>query len=184
MKTFKVAVLIPHGNIQFKLIQEQKLFCSQTKIVKATPFLCILEKFEKDIQVELILSKYLKLFQSLTCIPELLPIKIENSRAFRRLNEEVSSLLTDKSFLLGSFLYRIGEFLYGTSKINSQSDFQIQDEDNFKNLSKNIPSTNERIKCRIFQIAVFTINENENCVTWHIEAAKWVRSNQPVLHKD
>ncbi|MBO4727600.1 MAG: hypothetical protein J5631_04180 [Spirochaetaceae bacterium] len=179
MKTFKIAALLPHGNIQTKLQLEQNEFCRKADIIKAAPFLCILEKTEAGTPNSLILSKYSELFQSLPSVPEFSPLKIAHFRAFRNLNDEISIKLSEETFKVGSFLYKSGELLYGSAEIKARASksapsLPVQ-------LENDVQIKSEAIPLKVFQLAVFSINvadENTggNLVTWQAEAAKWIRS--------
>ncbi len=177
MKTFKIAALIPHGNIQTRLQQEQNEFCRRADIIKAAPFLCILEKLKPDRQNDLVLSEYSKLFRSLTAVPELSPLKIAHFRAFRNLNDEISLNLSEETFKVGSFLYKTGELLYGSAEIKALKDPQNAVSAQSLHFADTEPAEtgSEKIPLKVFQIAVFSIKEENNLITWHAEAAKWLR---------
>lgn len=177
MKTFKIAALIPHGNIQTRLQQEQNEFCRRADIIKATPFLCILEKTEAETPNGLLLSKYSELFQSLPSVPEFSPLKIAHFRAFRNLNDEISLRLSEETFKVGSFLYKPGELLYGSAEIKALKDPQNAVSAQSLHFADAEPAEteSEKIPLKVFQIAVFSIKEENNLITWHAEAAKWLR---------
>ena len=192
MKTFKIAAIVPHGNIQSELQQEQHNFCRKAGIIKAAPFLCILEKLESTSTDKAVLAKYSELFRSLKKAPELSPIQIAHFRAFRNLNDEISLCLSEESFKVGSFLYKPGELLYGTAEIKDKKNRQDTTEQPAL-LADALPAENAPIQLKVFQVAVFSIstactastsdnatnNTTEpagaNLVRWHAEDAKWVR---------
>lgn len=175
MKTFKIAALIPHGNIQSKLAQEQNQFCKEARLIKPAPFFCMLEKFETETQDSLILSKYQKLFHTANCVPKLMPLNIEHFRAFRSLNKETSALLSEETLFLGSFLFKTGQFLYGTAEITDGK----TDNKNLMEKAKKSIKADETFTMKVFQIAVYTITENENLITWKLNSAKWIQIKQP-----
>lgn len=178
MKTFKIAALIPHGNTQTRLQQEQNNLCSMSGLIKAVPFLCILEKLKDNTENNQILSKYSSFFQSLKCIPELSPVKIADFRAFRSLNKEISLYLSEETFKAGSFLYKSGELLYAESRIKAFDSNENDISSSVRPISEALPAENEKIQLKVFQIAVFSIEEKQNMLTWHAEAAKWIRCNK------
>ena len=198
MKTFKIAAIVPHGNIQSKLQQEQHDFCRKACIIKAAPFLCVLEKLEEGCKNNQVLDKYSELFRSLKKAPEFSALKIAHFRAFRNLNDEISLNLSEESFKVGSFLYRQGELLYGSAEImaktssisgNTESTTTggepaeaaarkqtAQPQTELLNqLAAAMPEQNAPIPLKVFQLAVFSINTSRNLITWHAEDAKWVR---------
>lgn len=187
MKTFKIAAIVPHGNIQSKLQQEQHDFCRKACIIKAAPFLCVLEKLEEGCKNNQVLDKYSELFRSLKKAPEFSALKIAHFRAFRNLNDEISLNLSEESFKVGSFLYRQGELLYGSAEImaknssisgNTESTTTgsaPQQIEPLCHLAAAMPEQNAPIPLKVFQLAVFSINTSGNLITWHAEDAKWVR---------
>lgn len=191
MKTFKIAAIVPHGNIQSKLQQEQHDFCRKACIIKSAPFLCVLEKLEEGCKNNQVLDKYSELFRSLKKAPEFSALKIAHFRAFRNLNDEISLNLSEESFKVGSFLYRPGELLYGSAEImaktssisgNTESTTNVgapaaaQPKTELLNqLAAAMPEQNAPIPLKVFQLAVFSINTSGNLITWHAEDAKWVR---------
>lgn len=191
MKTFKIAAIVPHGNIQSKLQQEQHDFCRKACIIKAAPFLCVLEKLEEGCKNNQVLDKYSELFHSLKKAPEFSALKIAHFRAFRNLNDEISLNLSEESFKVGSFLYRPGELLYGSTEIMAESHKASGNTESKTNvgapaaakpqtellnqLEAALPEQNAPIPLKVFQLAVFSINTSGNLITWHAEDAKWVR---------
>lgn len=191
MKTFKIAAIVPHGNIQSKLQQEQHDFCRKACIIKAAPFLCVLEKLEEGCKNNQVLDKYSELFRSLKKAPEFSALKIAHFRAFRNLNDEISLKLSEESFKVGSFLYRPGELLYGSAEIMAESHKASGNTESKTNvgapaaakpqtellnqLAAALPEQNAPIPLKVFQLAVFSINTSGNLITWHAEDAKWVR---------
>ena len=191
MKTFKIAALLPHGNIQTVLQQEQNSFCRQADVIKAAPFLLILEKLEADSPSDSVLAGYSELFQSLKSVPELSPLKIAHFRAFRNLNDEISLKLSEETFKVGSFLYKPGELLYGSAEIMAESRNASGNTESKTNvgapraaqpktellnqLEAALPEQNAPIPLKVFQVAVFSINISENLIRWQAEDAKWVR---------
>lgn len=179
MKTFKIAALLPHGNIQTVLQQEQNSFCRKADVIKATPFLLILEKLEADSPSDSVLAGYSELFQSLKSVPELSPLKIAHFRAFRNINDEISLKLSEETFKVGSFLYKTGELLYGTAEKKARIEAETCGSDAILQFSSALPAQNKKIQLKVFQLAVFSIKEDEtpgrNLVSWHAEAAKWLR---------
>lgn len=191
MKTFKIAAIVPHGNIQSKLQQEQHDFCRKACIIKAAPFLCVLEKLEEGCKNNQVLDKYSELFRSLKKAPEFSALKIAHFRAFRNLNNEISLNLSEESFKVGSFLYRPGELLYGSVEIMAESHKASGNTESKTNvgaptaaqpktellnqLAAALPEQNAPIPLKVFQVAVFSINISGNLITWQAEDAKWVR---------
>ena len=205
MKTFKIAAIIPHGNIQSELQQEQHNFCRKAGIIKAAPFLCILEKLESSSPDDAVLAKYSELFRSFKKAPELSPIQIAHFRAFRNLNDEISLCLSEETFKVGSFLYKPGELLYGTAEIKDKKyrkdtpdseDASILTEltEQPALLADALPAENAPVHLIVFQVSVFSISTactantadsagdsttgkpaGANLVRWHAEAAKWIR---------
>lgn len=191
MKTFKIAAIVPHGNIQSKLQQEQHDFCRKACIIKAAPFLCVLEKLEEGCKNNQVLDKYSELFRSLKKAPEFSALKIAHFRAFRNLNDEISLNLSEESFKVGSFLYRQGELLYGSAEIMAESHKASGNTESKTNigaptvaqpktellnqLAAALPEQNAPIPLKVFQLAVFSINISGNLITWQAEDAKWVR---------
>lgn len=191
MKTFKIAAIVPHGNIQSKLQQEQHDFCRKACIIKAAPFLCVLEKLEEGCKNNQVLDKYSELFRSLKKAPKFSALKIAHFRAFRNLNDEISLNLSEESFKVGSFLYRPGELLYGSAEIMAESHKASGNTESKTNigapaaakpqtellnqLAAAMPEQNAPIPLKVFQLAVFSINTSRNLITWHAEDAKWVR---------
>ncbi len=191
MKTFKIAAIVPHGNIQSKLQQEQHDFCRKACIIKAAPFLCVLEKLEEGCKNNQVLDKYSELFRSLKKAPEFSALKIAHFRAFRNLNDEISLNLSEESFKVGSFLYRPGELLYGSTEIMAESHKASGNTESKTNvgapaaakpqtellnqLAAAMPEQNAPIPLKVFQLAVFSINTSGNLITWHAEDAKWMR---------
>ena len=191
MKTFKIAAIVPHGNIQSKLQQEQHDFCRKACIIKAAPFLCVLEKLEEGCKNNQVLDKYSELFRSLKKAPEFSALKIAHFRAFRNLNDEISLNLSEESFKVGSFLYRPGELLYGSAEIMAESHKASGNTESkttggapaaakpqtelLNQLEAALPEQNAPIPLKVFQVAVFSINISGNLITWHAEDAKWVR---------
>lgn len=191
MKTFKIAAIVPHGNIQSKLQQEQHDFCRKACIIKSAPFLFVLEKLEEGCKNKQVLDKYSELFRSLKKAPEFSALKIAHFRAFRNLNDEISLNLSEESFKVGSFLYRPGELLYGSAEIMAESHKASGNTESKTNvgapatakpqtellnqLEAALPEQNTPIPLKVFQVAVFSINISGNLITWHAEDAKWVR---------
>lgn len=191
MKTFKIAAIVPHGNIQSKLQQEQHDFCRKVCIIKAAPFLCVLEKLEEGCKNNQVLDKYSELFRSLKKAPEFSALKIAHFRAFRNLNDEISLNLSEESFKVGSFLYRPGELLYCSAEIMAESHKASGNTESKTNVgapaaakpqtellnqfAAAMPEQNAPIPLKVFQVAVFSINTSGNLITWHAEDAKWVR---------
>ncbi|MBQ4496570.1 MAG: hypothetical protein II973_03610 [Spirochaetaceae bacterium] len=191
MKTFKIAAIVPHGNIQSKLQQEQHDFCRKACIIKAAPFLCVLEKLEEGCKNNQVLDKYSELFRSLKKAPEFSALKIAHFRAFRNLNNEISLNLSEESFKVGSFLYRPGELLYGSAEIMAKTSSISGNTESTTtggepraaqpkteplcHLEAALPEQNAPIPLKVFQLAVFSINTSGNLITWHAEDAKWVR---------
>lgn len=191
MKTFKIAAIVPHGNIQSKLQQEQHDFCRKACIIKAAPFLCVLEKLEEGCKNNQVLDKYSELFRSLKKAPGFSALKIAHFRAFRNLNDEISLNLSEESFKVGSFLYRQGELLYGSAEIMAESHKASGNTESKTNigaptaakpqtellnqLEAALPEQNTPIPLKVFQVAVFSINTSGNLITWQAEDAKWVR---------
>lgn len=191
MKTFKIAAIVPHGNIQSKLQQEQHDFCRKACIIKAAPFLCVLEKLEEGCKNNQVLDKYSELFRSLKKAPEFSALKIAHFRAFRNLNDEISLNLSEESFKVGSFLYRQGELLYGSAEIMAESHKASGNTESKTNigaptaakpqtellnqLAAALPEQNAPIPLKVFQLAVFSINISGNLIRWQAEDAKWVR---------
>ncbi|MBR3812799.1 MAG: hypothetical protein IKK38_02885 [Spirochaetaceae bacterium] len=191
MKTFKIAAIVPHGNIQSKLQQEQYDFCRKACIIKAAPFLCVLEKLEEGCKNNQVLDKYSELFRSLKKAPEFSALKIAHFRAFRNLNNEISLNLSEESFKVGSFLYRPGELLYGSAEIMAESHKASGNTESkttggaptaaqpktelLNQLEAALPEQNSPIPLKVFQVAVFSINTSGNLIRWQAEDAKWVR---------
>lgn len=191
MKTFKIAAIVPHGNIQSKLQQEQHDFCRKACIIKSAPFLFVLEKLEEGCKNKQVLDKYSELFRSLKKAPEFSALKIAHFRAFRNLNDEISLNLSEESFKVGSFLYRPGELLYGSAEIMAESHKASGNTESKTNvgapaaakpqtellnqLAAAMPEQNAPIPLKVFQVAVFSINTSGNLITWQAEDAKWVR---------
>ena len=191
MKTFKIAAIVPHGNIQSKLQQEQHDFCRKACIIKAAPFLFVLEKLEEGCKNKQVLDKYSELFRSLKKAPEFSALKIAHFRAFRNLNDEISLNLSEESFKVGSFLYRPGELLYGSAEIMAESHKASGNTESkttggalaaaksqtelLNQLAAAMPEQNAPIPLKVFQLAVFSINISGNLITWQAEDAKWVR---------
>ena len=203
MKTFKIAAIVPHGNIQSQLQQEQHEFCSKACIIKAAPFLCVLEKLEEGCKTNQVLDKYSELFRSLKKAPEFSALKIAHFRAFRNLNDEISLCLSEETFKVGSFLYRPGELLYGSAEIMAESRSMSgstggapaqPQQATQQQLEAALPEKNAPVPLKVFQVAVFSISTactasttdnmtdnttdettGANLVRWHAEDAKWVR---------
>ncbi len=191
MKTFKIAAIVPHGNIQSKLQQEQHDFCRKACIIKAAPFLCVLEKLEEGCKNNQVLDKYSELFRSLKKTPEFSALKIAHFRAFRNFNDEISLNLSEESFKVGSFLYRPGELLYGSAEIMAKTSSISGNTEStttggepaaaqpktelLNQLAAAMPEQNPPIPLKVFQVAVFSINTSGNLIRWHAEDAKWVR---------
>ncbi len=191
MKTFKIAAIVPHGNIQSKLQQEQHDFCRKACIIKAAPFLCVLENLEEGCKNNQVLDKYSELFRSLKKAPEFSALKIAHFRAFRNLNNEISLNLSEESFKVGSFLYRPGELLYGSAEIMAKTSSISGNTERkttggapaaakpqtelLNQLEAALPEQNTPIPLKVFQVAVFSINTSGNLIRWQAEDAKWVR---------